>query len=240
MRHPCRTLLCDTLVGHSCRTLLWDTLVAYSCRTLLSDTLVGHPCRTLLWGTTTKVFNCKPSRFQNEFERDLLQKSHVKSAKGAFHTRLLPKQNKRFARDFLKNSHLKSAKRAFRTRQFQKSRVKSPKRAFRTKLPPQKSSGKPMGAHTSSSPAKQFCDSSSSKQHPLTRQSQCHRDIHETLRVHWRPHLQSTAPATKCDLLHTSQPHDSLRLPRKVTISYHVSFSKICTTSHVWNDFDRF
>ena len=146
MRHPCRTLLCDTLVGHSCRTLLWDTLVAYSCRTLLSDTLVGHPCRTLLWGTTTKVFNCKPSRFQNEFERDLLQKSHVKSAKGAFHTRLLPKQNKRFARDFLKNSHLKSAKRAFRTRQFQKSRVKSPKRAFRTKLPPQKSSGKPHGS----------------------------------------------------------------------------------------------
>ena len=51
----------------------------------------------------------------------------------------------------------------------------------------------PIGAHTSRSPAKQFRDSSPSKQHPLTRQSQCDSDIH---------------------LYHNSQPHDSLRLPR--------------------------
>ena len=38
------------------------------------------------------------------------------------------------------------------------------------------------------------------------------------------------------------KPHKVLRLPRKVTmtISYHVSFHKICTTTHVWNDFDPF
>ena len=67
---------------------------------------------------------------------------------------------------------------------------KSAKRAFvRDFL--QKSSGKPIGAHTSRSPAKQFRDSSLSKQHPLTRQ---YSDIH---------------------LYHNSQPHDSLRLPRK-------------------------
>ena len=35
-------------------------------------------------------------------------------------------------------------------------------------------------------------------------------------------------------------PHEVLRLPRKVTISSHVSFNKICTTPHVWNDFDPF
>ena len=35
-------------------------------------------------------------------------------------------------------------------------------------------------------------------------------------------------------------PHKVLRLPRKVTISSHVSFNKICTTPHVWNDFDPF
>ena len=70
--------------------------------------------------------------------------------------------------------------------------------------------------------------------------------------------LTRTALATKCDLRHTLQPHDSLRLPRKShfhtskparstatcherwTISYHVSFNKICTTPHVWNDFDAF
>ena len=52
----------------------------------------------------------------------------------------------------------------------------------------------PIGAHTSRSPAKQFRESSPSKQYPLTRQSQCDSDIH---------------------LYHNSQPHDSLRLPRK-------------------------
>ena len=36
------------------------------------------------------------------------------------------------------------------------------------------------------------------------------------------------------------KPHKVLRLPRKVTISSHVSFNKICTTPHVWNDFDPF
>ena len=35
-------------------------------------------------------------------------------------------------------------------------------------------------------------------------------------------------------------PHKVLRLPRKVTMSSHVSFNKICTTPHVWNDFDPF
>ena len=124
-------------------------------------------------------------------------------------------QDERFVRDFL-----------------QKSRVKSPKRAFRTRLPPKvthqvsktsisyktvsyKTSSKsqaetPVGAYTSRSPAKQFRDSSPSKQHPLTRQSQCDSDIHpqlttsrflachESFRVHSQP-AQSTPPATKSD-----------------------------------------
>ena len=58
----------------------------------------------------------------------------------------------------------------------------------------------PIGAHTSRSPAKQFRDSSPSKQHPLTRQSQWDSDIH---------------------LYHNSQPHDSLRLPRE--LHFHAS-----------------
>ena len=91
-------------------------------------------------------------------------------------------------------------------------RVKSPKRAFRTRRPQkltrqslqterfvrrdflQKSSGNThRSTHTSRSPAKQFRDSSPSKQRPLTRQSQCDSDIR---------------------LYHNSQPHDSLHLPR--------------------------
>ena len=170
---------------------------------------MGHSCRAL-------------------FVRDFLQKSHVKSPKRAFRTRLPPKvtcqvsqtsvsyetsskshasslKNERFVRDFLQKSHVKSPKRAFRTRLppkvtrrvsktsisyetsskshaarlqderfvrdfLQKSRVKSQKRAFRTRLPPKvtrqvsktsvsyETSSKspaetPIGAHTSRSPA---------------------------------------------------------------------------------------
>ena len=133
------------------------------------------------------------------FVRDVLQKSHVKSQKQAFRTRLPPKvtrqvsktsvsyetsskshtsslQNERFVRDVLKNSHVKVCKTSVSYETSSKSQAEAP-----------------IGAHTSRSPAKQFRDSSPSKQHPLTRQSQCDSDIH---------------------LYHNSQPHDSLHLPR--------------------------
>ena len=133
--HSCGTLLWDTVAGHSCGTLLWDTLVGNSCGILLCDTLVGHSCRTLLWDTPVghtlrtrlppkvTLRGCKTSvlhetsskshasSLQNErFVRDFLQKSHVKSPKRAFRTRLPQKltcqspQNERFARDFLQKS----------------------------------------------------------------------------------------------------------------------------------------
>ena len=135
------------------------------------------------------------SSLQDErFVRDFLQKSRVKSPKRAFRTGLPPKvtrqvsktsvsyetsskshtsslQNERFVRDFLKNSHVKVCKTSVSYETSSKSQAETP-----------------IGAHTSRSPAKQFRDSSPSKQ-----QSQCHSDIH---------------------LYHNSQPHDSLRLPR--------------------------
>ena len=133
------------------------------------------------------------SSLQNErFVRDFLQKSHVKS------------QNKRYVRDFLKNSHVKVRK----TNVSYETSSKSPTET-------------PIGAHTSRSPAKQSHDSSPSKRHRFTRQSQCNNDIHlyhnsqppDSLRL---PRIfQSTAPITKYYLRHASQPHDSLRLPRK-------------------------
>ena len=85
-------------------------------------------------------------------------------------------QNERFVRDFLKNSHVKVCKTSVSYETSSKSQAETP-----------------IGAHTSRSPAKQFRDSSPSKQHPLTRQSQWDSGIH---------------------LYHNSQPHDSLRLPR--------------------------
>ena len=85
-------------------------------------------------------------------------------------------QNERFVRDFLNNSHVKVCKTSVSYETSSKSQAETP-----------------IGAHTSRSPAKQFRDASPSKQHPLTRQSQCDSDIH---------------------LYHNSQPHDSLPLPR--------------------------
>ena len=85
-------------------------------------------------------------------------------------------QNERFVRDFLQNSHVKVCKTSVSYETSSKSQAETP-----------------IGAHTSRRPAKQFRDSSPSKQHPLTCQFQCDSDIH---------------------LHHNSQPHDSLRLPR--------------------------
>ena len=159
---------------------------------------MGHSCRAHSSYETSSKSHA--ARLQDErFVRDFLQKSRVKSQKRAFRTRLPPKftrqvsktsvsyetsskshmsssQNERFVRDFLKNSHVKVCK----TNVSHETSSKSPAET-------------PIGAHTSRSPAKQFRDSSPSKRHPLTRQSQCDSDIH---------------------LYRNSQPPDSLRLPR--------------------------
>ena len=88
---------------------------------------MGHSCRAHSSFETSSKSHA--ARLQDErFVRDFLQKSHVKSQKRAFRTRLPPKvtrqgsktsvsyetsskshmsspQNERFVRDFLKNSH---------------------------------------------------------------------------------------------------------------------------------------
>ena len=114
-------------------------------------------------------------------------------------------QNERFLRDILKKSHVKSPKRAFRTRHPQKLTCQSLQNERLTSSKSQAET--PIGAHTSRSPAKQFRDSSPSRQHPLTRQSQCHSDIH---------------------LYHNSQPHDSLRLSRNLSASTRLTRTKYC------------
>ena len=116
--------------------------------------------------------------------RDFLQESHIKSPKRAFRARLPPNitrqvskisvsyetssknhtsslQNERFVRYFLQKSHVKVCKTS-------DSYETSSKRQAET----------PIRAHASRSPAKQFHDSSPSKQQRPTRQSQCDSDIH--------------------------------------------------------------
>ena len=113
-------------MGHSCRTLLWDTPVGHTLRTRLPPKVTLRGCKTSVSYETSSKSHA--SSLKNErFVRDFLQKSHVKSPKRAFRTRLPPKvtlrgcktsvsyetsskshasslKNERFARDFLQKS----------------------------------------------------------------------------------------------------------------------------------------
>ena len=212
---------CGTLLWVTCRTLLWDTLVGHSCGILLSDTLKSHSrlhfahstrtisaegCarmgqialspafraldthdlrRGLRARGTNRTLACisrtrharSPQRVARAWDKShsrlhLVHSTRTISAEGCASSL----QNERFVRDVLKNSHVKVCKTSVSYETSSKSQAETP-----------------IGAHTSRSPAKQFRDSSPSKQHPLTRQSQWDSDIH---------------------LYHNSQRHDSLRLPR--------------------------
>ena len=151
---------------------IWDTLVGHSCGTLL---LLRRGCKTSVSYETSSTSHA--SSLKNErFVRDFLQKSHVKSPKRAFRTRLPPKVTRRVSKTSVSyetssKSHAARLQDERFVRDFlQKSRVKSQKRAFRTRLPPKvtrqvsktsvsyETSSKspaetPIGAHTSRSPA---------------------------------------------------------------------------------------
>ena len=163
-------------------------------------------------------------------------------------------QSERFVRDFLQKSHVKYPKRALRTRlppkvtcQVSKTSVsyetsskthvsKSLKRAFRVRLPP-KVKRKHPSEHT---------------HHAALPSSFASPAPPNNTRSHPSPNVTATFTSTTthnltipcaCHENRTSTPqntHKLLRLPRKVTIASHVSFHKIYTAPHVWNDFDPF
>ena len=78
------------LVGHSCRTLLWDTPLGHTLRTRLPPKVTLRGCKTSVSYETSSKSHA-PSLKNQRFVRDFLQKSHVKSPKRAFRTRLPPK-----------------------------------------------------------------------------------------------------------------------------------------------------
>ena len=174
------------------------------------------------------------SSLQNErFVRDFLKKSHVKSPKRAF------RKNERFVRDFLQKSSGNTHRSTHTSR--------SPAKQFRDYSPSKQ--------HP---PTRQSqCDSDIHlhlyHNSNLTIPCTCHKSFrvhtsnaHKVLRL--PRNVTSVTPRNltipcACHKNRTSTPQNShkvLRLPRKVTILCHVSFNKICTTPHVWNDFDPF
>ena len=143
------------------------------------DSLVGRSCGTLsrgthLWGTLASS-KSNASSLQNErFVRQVLQTSQFKSPKWAFHARLPSNLMCQVCKTSV--SHETSSK------------------AY---------AGRPIGANTPSSPAKQFRDFSASKPHPPRCQSQM---------------SQRHSPSTP------QNPHKVLRLP-------HHTFGMISTRS---------
>ena len=252
MGYSCRTLLWDTLVGPSCGTLLWGTLFVRdflqksrceaarrAFRTRLPPKVTRQVSKTSVsYETSSKSHT---SSLQNErFVRDFLQKSHVKSPKRAFCTRLPQKltcqslQNERFARDFLQ----KSSGNTHRS-----THITQP--SFAIPAPPNDTR-----SHANPNVTATF---TSTTTHNLPIPCACHESFrvhtsnaHKVLRV--PRNVTSVTPRNltipcACHKNRTStpqKPHKVLRLPRKVTMSFHVSFNKICTTPHVWNDFDPF
>ena len=184
-------------MGHSCRTLLWDTLVGYSS-----------------YETSSKSHT---SSLQNErFVRDFLQKSHVKSLKGAFRTRLPPKVKQKHPSEHTHHAALPSS--------------------FASPAPPNNTR-----SHANPTVTATF---TSTTTHHLTIPCACHESFsihmsnaHKVLRL--PRNVTSVTPRNltipcACHENRTStpqNPHSVLRLPRKVTK---------CTTPQVWNDFDPF
>ena len=164
-------------------------------------------------------------------------------------------QNERFVYETSSKTHTsKSAKRAFRMRLPPKVKRKHPSEhthhaalpsSFAIPAPPNNTRphANPNGTATFTS----------TTTHNLTIPCACHESFpihtsnaHKVLRL--PRNVTSLTPRNltipcACHENCTStlqSPHEVLRLPRKVTISSHVSFNKICTTPHVWNDFDPF
>ena len=162
-------------------------------------------------------------------------------------------QNERFVRDFLKKSPVKSPKRAFRTSLPPKVKRKHPsEHTHHAVLPSSFTIAAPANNTRSHANPNVTATFTSTTTHNLTIPCACHEsfrvhtsDAHKVLRL--PRNVTSVTPRNltipcACHEHRTSTPQSPskvLRLPRKVTISS-VSFNRICTTPHGWNDFDPF
>ena len=180
-----------------------------------------------MWGTAIKVSKNQLSHLQNErFARDFFQKSCAKTAKRAFCARLPPKvtrlvskmhisyetsskrhasslQNERFVRDFLqKKSRVKVSKTSIL-----KVKLGSPsEHTHQAALPSSFAIPAPPNNARSHANRNVTATFTSTTTRNLTIPCACHENLH----------------------FHAPQnPHKVLRLPRKVSISYHVGFNNI-------------
>ena len=185
-----------------------------------------------------------PKVIQNErFVRDFLQKSRCEAARRAFRTRLPPKVTRQVSKTSV--SHETSSKSLQRKHPSEHTHHAALPSNFAIPAPPNDTR-----SHANPNVTATF---TSTTTHNLPIPCACHESFrvhtsnaHKVLRLSRNvtsiTHRNLTIPCA-CHENPTStpqNPHKVLRLPRKATMSSHVSFTKICTTPHVWNDFDPF
>ena len=184
--------------------------------------------------------------------RTLACTSHTRHARSP---QRVARQVSKTSRDFLKNSHVKVCKTSVSYETSSKSQAETPIGAHTSRSPAKQfrdSSPSKIRSHANPNVTATF---TSTTTHNLTIPCACHESFpihtsnaHKVLRLPRNDNVTSLTPRNltipcACHENRTStpqNPHEVLRLPRKVTISSHVSFDKICTTPHVWNDFDPF
>ena len=194
----------------SCRhTVCPQTIeaVTRAFRTRLPPKVTLRGCKTSVSYETSSKSHA--SSLPNErFVRDFLEKSHIKSPKRAFRTRLPQKVTRQVSKTSVsyetssKTHTSKSAKRAFRTRLPPKVKRKHPSEHTHHAVLPSSFAIPAPPNNTRSHANPNVTATFTSTAHNLTIPCACH----ESFRVH---------TSTKCDLRHTSQPHDFLPLLRK-------------------------
>ena len=227
-----------TRVGHSCRTF---KLVGHSCGTLLCR----HSCRTLLWDTLVE-HSCRALLWDTRVGGTLV--GH--SCRTVLWDTLVG-----LCRTLLWGTTTKVSKN-------HPSGLQN-ERFARDILKKSSGAGRPIGARASSSPAKQFRDSTP----PENTRSHANPTVTATITSARTTQIRASTPPTHrkyilrlprnvatatprnftipcaCRENCTSTPqipHTVLRLPQKVTIYYIMSDSAKFAKPHIWNDFDTF
>ena len=260
--HSCGTLLWHPLVGHSsretsCKTLTSSTQNERFARDFLRNSDIKSPKRAFRPSLTPKVTR-QVSKTSVSYEPALRMASFRAVDKGR--TSLPPKVTRQVSKTSVScetssKTHMsKSAKRGFRTRLPPKVQRQHPsEHTHHATLPSSFAIPAPPNDARSNANPNVTATFTSTTTHNLP--IPC--TGHESFRVHTsNAHKVLRLPRNVTSVTHRN---DSLRLPRKShfhtskpaqspapatksnnSMSSRVSFNKICTTPHVWNDFDPF
>ena len=235
-------------MGPSCRTLLWGTLVGSSCGAVFWDTFdtTNHPAHQRHAAFTPACFalpSGTASRKHTSHQgRAFLQKSRVQSPKRAFRARLPPTVTRQVSKTSISyetssKTHMsKSARRGFRTRLPPKVKRKHPsEHAHHAALPSSFAIPAPPDNTRPHANPNVTATFTSTTTHNLTIPCACHSRLTRT------KHCACHEMSPPSHLATSRFPALATKIALPATKSENIiscELQQICTTPHVWNDFD--